>query len=315
MNRQTDETLDNKPDYSLCKIFSLSHLAIISVTGGDSSKFLQGQLTCDINNLTENRASIAAFCNPKGRVISPLIIVKTAESFFLILPLSLVDKVLNKLRLYILRSAVRLENQTGNLQLLGLQCLSSAPMPLDLPVDNFAVKNGSPLVIKLPSSFLLRYLCITSQSEATPPQFQQNDFSSGELDEWRYQDISSGLPWFESDQSEAYIPQMLNIDELGGISFNKGCYTGQEIIARTHFLGKAKRSLFLAESNIPLETSSVGLSILDQETQQSVGNVLSAQTYSQHTRMLIVLQIEGVESKHLMLDDTKRTALKIVAIQ
>lgn len=294
------------------KIFTLSHLSVIAVTGKDSAKFLQGQLTCDINNLSESQASIAAFCTPKGRVISTLIIVKTAETFLLILPNSLLDKVLKRLQIYILRAEVALLDQSESLLLFGLHCLPAAFTGFNLPADDFAVGSHGAAFIKLPASS--RYLGIVTQPESLTTLSAQNGFVVGDTEEWRYQDISSGFPWFDEEQSELYIPQMLHIDTLGGISFNKGCYTGQEIIARTHYLGKAKRSLFVAECRDILEPTVCGSTVLDADTQQSLGNILSYQSYLQNTRILVVLQSADAESKNLVLDDAKRTAIKIVAI-
>jgi tRNA-modifying protein YgfZ len=305
--------LDKPPD-STRKIFPLSHLAVIVVAGEDVAKFLQGQLTCDINSLSASQASIAAFCNPKGRVISTLLVAKSMDAFLLILPASLLDKVLNKLKMYILRSAVRLIDQSQSLTLFGLHYPLPALAELNLPAENLTVSGGDPIMIKLPSA-QPRYLCIAKQPQAAATLSQQHTLSIGEAEEWRYRDISSGFPWFEAEQSELYIPQMLNIDGLGGISFSKGCYTGQEIVARTHYLGKTKRHLFLAECDAPLETPNVGTTVLDGETKQNVGSVLSAQTYSQNTRFLVVLQVADAESKNLILDDAKQTAIKLVTIQ
>ena len=304
----------DKPSDSNLNILPLSHLAAIAVTGEDSAKFLQGQLTCDINSLSASLASIAAFCNPKGRVISTLLVVKSTEAFLLILPASLLDKVLNKLKMYILRSDVQLINQSQNLTLYGLHRPLPLAEELKLPTENFAVSGNDPIMIKLPST-LPRYLCVANQPQSAATLSQQNSFSIADAEEWRYQDISSGSPWFEAEQSELYIPQMLNIDGLGGISFNKGCYTGQEIVARTHYLGKTKRHLFLAECDGTLETPESGTTVLDRETKQNVGSVLSAQTCAQNTRLLVVLQTADAESKNLMLDDAKRTAIKLVPIQ
>lgn len=313
MNCLPDKALNQQPDSSH-KIFPLSHLAVIAVAGEDRAKFLQGQLTCDINSLSESQASIAAFCNPKGRVISTMLAAKTADTFLLILPASLLDKVLNKLKMYVLRSAVRLSDQRENLTVIGMHCSLSVATELNLSTGNFAVSGNDPLMIKLPS-VSPRYLAIASQPESTTTLSQRHGFIIGDAEEWHYQDISSGFPWFEAEQSELYIPQMLNLDRLGGISFNKGCYTGQEIIARTHYLGKAKRNLFLAESDCTMPVlPKPGQTVLDEDTKQSVGTLLSAESFSQNTRLLVVLQAEDAESKHLILDDAKQTAIKIVPI-
>lgn len=311
-----DKTLDKQPDTPL-KIFPLSHLASISVTGADNAKFLQGQLTCDIFSLSDSLASIAGFCNPKGRVISTLLVLKTNDSFLLLLPRSLLNKVITKLQMYILRSAVRLGDENQGLKLFGFSCPATEIGSLKLPTENFAVGRGGDgnLFVRLPSPSP-RYLCIANQQDALSQLDQHNGhLVADDSAEWLFQDISSGFPWFDSEQSELYIPQMLNIDGLGGISFNKGCYTGQEIIARTHFLGKAKRNLFPAECSAATETPAAGISVLNDETKQSVGAVLSAITYAQNTRLLLVLQVSDAEAHQLVLDDAKQTAIKIVPIQ
>ncbi len=303
--------MDNQSNLN-CKVFSLNHLAIFSVSGEDSAKFLQGQLSCDVYNLSESQSSIAAFCNPKGRVISTLIIIKTAEAFLLIVPACLLDKVITKLQMYVLRSAVRLSNQTMSLHVFGFDC--EPANGFNPPTFELGSKVNHALFIKLPSS-RLRYLCIADQAQIDELPILQNHTSFGNSDEWRFQDILSGFPWFDESQSEQYIPQMLNIDRLDGISFNKGCYTGQEIIARTHYLGKAKRTLFLAECYTIEDTPANGISILDSKSQQTVGSVLNALTFSKITRMLVVLQEAEANSDQLVLDDAKRTTIKILPIQ
>lgn len=298
-----------KKSNSNFKLFTLSHLAVITVKGEDSVKFLQGQLTCDINSLAESQASIAAFCNPKGRVISTLLVVKTADAILLILPASLLDKVYKKLQIYILRSLVQLNEKNG-LSLFGVdgQMAQGDASVLDLGPGCDDV-----VVTKLPYS-QSRYLCIVDNTKSVAPSMQQNNCNPESTEEWRYLDISAGFPWFEESQSELYTPQMLNLDGLGGVSFNKGCYTGQEVIARTHYLGKAKRNLFVAESNGMPETPENGISVLDGDTQEKIGNILIAQTYLQNTRLLAILQVTDVTSHKLVLDDVNRTAIKILPI-
>lgn len=294
-------------------LHQLPHLGCIEATGTDAAKFLQGQVTCNINDLSMSNANIAAFCNPKGRVISTLLIIKTIEGFLLILPQSLLDKVLKKLQMYILRAAVSLRDKSTELNVLGLNC-PIIPSSLPLPLEPFSIRQTSSILIKLPST-TARYLAIGDyQSSADiSAQLQQNGFTLDTQEAWRYQDISTGFPWFDADQSEQYIPQVLNIDHLGGISFNKGCYTGQEIIARTHYLGKAKRSLFLAECNQSLADSDTA--ILDADTQQSVGDILVLQNHAGKTRLLAVLQNVDDAAKNLILADAEQTRLTLIPYQ
>jgi len=282
------------------RIFNLNYLAVIEVSGADSANFLQGQLTCNVNDLSDSQASIAAFCTAKGRVISSLIVIKTVDSFCLVLPASLLDKVLKKLQMYVLRSAVKLVDKREQWAVYGLQIQESAN-----PVEPaFFVNQSEFITIKLPS-VLSRYLMIKPiQSSTTVNQISDNA--------WHYQDILDGLPWFEFEQSEQYTPQMLNIDQLGGISFTKGCYTGQEIVARTHYLGKAKRSLFAAQSNQLLDLPCDGCAVLDSQTQQAVGHVLKAQHYQEQTYLLVVLQVTDVDSQALVLDDQQRNLITLI---
>lgn len=293
-------------------LYPLNHLAIIEVTGDDASEFLQGQLTCNIKELSESKASIAAFCNPKGRVISTLLIIATQDRFLLILPCSLLDKVLKKLQMYVLRSKVQLGDKSGDLGLLGLHC----PLPmaeLNLPTHDFhcCPVSSDCIGVKLPSS-TPRFLCVINSGSDISQSF--NGVASGEVDEWRYQDISSGLPWFDLEQSEQHIPQMINIDHLGGISFNKGCYTGQEIIARTHYLGKSKRQLRLAQCAGTF-SSDANFEIKDAQTEEKIGEILTLQSFGDNTRMLIVLQTVDGETKNLILGDSKQTPVSLIPFE
>ena len=291
-------------------LYKLNYLAALAVSGEDAISFLQGQLTCNINDLTESQASIAAFCNPKGRVISTLLIVKTDSGFALILPSSLLDNVIQKLRRYILRSKVILTQQ-DDYSLLGLSGTNHLNN-MSLSEQDFSCSNIEGLLcIKLPASNA-RYLCI-AKSQCSNHSYL-NDLSIGNQDEWRYQDISSAFPWFDASRSEQFIPQILNIDKLGGISFSKGCYTGQEIIARTHYLGKPKRQLFLAECQRHFLTDA-DLAVKDADSEEKLGDILALQANDQSTRLLIILQTVDDATKNLILDDSEHTPITLIPFQ
>lgn len=289
--------------------YRLTHLTVIEVSGEDASRFLQGQLTCNINELTESKATIAAYCNAKGRVISTLIVTKTQNGFLLIIPESLAETVRKKLQIYVLRAKVKLCLST-DLKLYGVSG-TEILATITLPQDSFECSQNQNLVcIKMPSvepRFL--FVVNTASSEDALLFRDVNDAA-----EWRYQDISSGFPWFDDSQTEHYIPQMLNIDQLGGISFNKGCYTGQEIVARTHYLGKSKRQLNLAECNVSLPPDA-DLAILDAENQTKCGDVVTIQTLGQNSRMLIVLQTVDDSPKNLILNNQDHTPINLIAFQ
>ena len=308
------EFLKNQQD-TKDSITAIAHLAIIKVTGKDAIQFLQGQLTCNINEITQSNSFFSAFCNAKGRTISTLLILKNADSFLLILPNELVEKVTRKLQMYILRSDVKLSNVTDELCIMGITSNNTA-LFTQMPETSFAVTNNSEIIIKFPSNEN-RFLHISSIAIAKSlwtQLIEKNNFFMSDSNTWEYQDISAGIPWLTEDSSEEYIPQMLNIDKLGGISFNKGCYTGQEIIARTHYLGKAKRELFLAECNSIALQDNEPLMITN-ENEQAIGKVLSIQPGTQNYKMLIVIAVTEAKSENLMVNNSYQARINIVNFQ
>lgn len=244
-----------------------------------------------------------------------MIVIKHSDGFLLVLPSSLIDKVIAKLRMYVLRSKVILQDHRSNLRLIGLS--TTLPITtLALPEATMAVVEQPFNIVKLPS-FAQRYLCLLDQTmvEDFLTQLRKDGFNQHGCDDWRYLEISSGIPWFDLPQSELYIPQMLNLDQLGGISFNKGCYTGQEIVARTHYLGQSKRQLYLAEADVALTEDCLELNVIDAASGEKIGNVLTKQNFQGNTRLLLVLQTVDDPTKSLILEDANRTALKLLPCQ
>lgn len=289
-------------------------LTAIEVKGEDAAKFLQGQLTCDVYGVTATQARLAAYCNAKGRAISTLLLVRCREGFLLILPDSLCETVLKTLRKYIMRAQVTLD-VASELRVWGLHLPSVADAGLNLPAEDFQVGLTPIMAVKLPHA--CRYLVLENQQNLS--EFFQSpnlhNCTSGSVEQWRFQDITSGLPWFELDQSEQHVPQMLNLDQWGAISFNKGCYTGQEVIARSHYLGKVKRAMFVAESKAITTKISSGCGVLESGGQHSLGRVLASAAWSGSTRLLLVLQIVDDLPKHLILDDDYRSPISIISDQ
>ena len=296
-------------------ITAIPDLGILKITGADATQFLQGQLTCNINELTKSNSFFAAFCNAKGRTICTLLILKNTDSFLLIIPNELIDVVSKKLQMYILRSDVQIQNATNELCLLGITS-TSRDFLSDLPDTNFAVNNSAEIAIKLPSTDC-RYLIISSAKQAITlwtQLTQDKNINISNSTNWNYQDISAGIAWLTIATSEEFIPQMLNIDKLGGISFNKGCYTGQEIIARTHYLGKAKRELFLAEceNTAMLDSES---KIISDKNQNLSGKIIVFQNNEQNIRLLIVIPSTDAESKTLRINNLDKTRINIIDFQ
>ena len=290
-------------------IYPLTYLAVLTVTGKDAAKLLQGQVTCNVNDISVVKSSLAALCNPKGRAIATFLLVKRADTFLLVLPVELLETVKKRLQMYVLRSDVRITDSSDELCLLGL-------CEPDKPAQPFVTEIQHDMIaVSLPAS-TRRRLLITDADNALrfwAEQVASQGFRMAGSGEWRYLDIISGIPWLTTETSEEFIPQMLNLDKLGGISFNKGCYTGQEIVARTHYLGKAKREMFLAECQIsaPPKPNSTIIN-RNSDAQEGVGKVLLAQLDRQNCKMLVILQAVEPAYNNIALKDDNQARLTLL---
>jgi tRNA-modifying protein YgfZ len=311
--------LNNQPLLSMNsdvekKVFPLTHLGVLKLSGKDAAKLLQGQITCNINDVTETKSGIAAMCNPKGRAIATFILVKKADFFLLLLPVELLDTVKTKLKMYVLRSDVKIEEGSDDFCLVGLAEPSQSSPAF------FTQTQESKILVNLPGTSG-RKLVITDTDNAitfwTEVLDAQGYHHANEA-EWRYLDIISGFPWVTAATSEEFIPQMLNLDKLGGISFNKGCYTGQEIVARTHYLGKIKRELYLAQCDVTkAPTANTAVINLGTEVQEVVGAVLQSGLNPhnpKNCKLLIVLQTAETAYNHLGLMDDDQVRLTLLPL-
>ncbi len=227
-------------------ITDLSHLGLIKVTGSDAKQFLQGQSTNDINKVDAEHHQLNALCNHKGRIIVSFRVFKREEAFYLLLPQESVAPTLKRLRMYVLRSAVQLEDESDKLVRIGISgtnsqnivtdCLFTPPSEIDT-----SITNNSITILRI-AGIVPRYIIL---SETVIDNFHKVIKVDNQV--WQLLDIMAGLPIIGLATTEEFVPQMINYHNINGVSFKKGCYTGQEIIARVHYLGKLKRKLYLAK--------------------------------------------------------------------
>jgi folate-binding protein YgfZ len=192
----------------------------LAIRGPDAAKFLQGQLSADLENLAPGASTLAGLHNPQGRVIALLGLVRaTSDEFFAALPGELAATVAGLMRKYILRSKVKIEDLSDSRRVVGAMQGAAAP---SAP----AIQWGARRLLLLP------------REEDVPLSAGAADH-----DRWNQADVAAGLPQVYAATSGSFVSQMLNLDLLGAISFEKGCYTGQEVIARAHYRGRVKRRL------------------------------------------------------------------------
>jgi len=217
-------------------ITPLDDLGALAVRGHDAAAFLQGQLSQDIDQLAGRLAMYAGLHNPQGRCLALLRLFHLgADQILIALPAELAETVRAHLTRYVLRAKVKIEDANSSWRCYGLtgpDAEAAAETRIHLPLERAG----------------FRQLILAPRSEPLP----QGTVASRA--EWRIQDIEAGIPEVVSQTSGEFIAQMLNLDAIGAISFEKGCYTGQEIIARAHFRGQVKRrmQLFHTESIEPL---------------------------------------------------------------
>ncbi len=259
----------------------LSHIGMIRVEGEDAADFLQNQLTNDIKFVTDSKAQLSAWCNPKGRTIATFIIHKRGDSYYLSLSADLIEYVLKRLRMYVMRSKVVLEDVTESIVHFGFagskivegwqSCCEG-----ELVSDDYAVITTDNLsVIRIPG-IEPRYEVVGEFEDASQLWQKLNARVapvSGDI--WTYLNIASGLPVVTQASQEAWIPQMLNLQIIEGVNFQKGCFPGQEIVARLKYLGKNKRRVFRLEIATD-EVPDVGELIIAEGEVAEAGKVLNA---------------------------------------
>ncbi len=293
-------------------IADLSHRALIAVSGADAEKFLQGQLTNDILAVTNGQSQLSAYCSPKGRALALFRVFRREQGLYLALPEPLLQATLERLRKYVLMSKVTFTVEAELVQIgysgaRSIQHLRAIIDPLPEAENAVAHAHGITAIrVPGPSPSLRspRFELIGPEA-ALKSLWTRLDVHAAPVGAgpWALLDILAGIPALSPETVDAFVPQMLNLDLLGGINFKKGCYTGQEIVARTHYLGKLKRRLYRLHysSDVPPAPATAIYSTA-RRGDEAAGAVVSAQAAPDGgIALLAVLQTEAVNQGELRL--------------
>ncbi|MFK5914010.1 MAG: folate-binding protein YgfZ [Woeseiaceae bacterium] len=296
----------------------LSHYGLIEVSGDDAVEFLQGQLTNDIKNVTDNQGQLSAYCNPKGRILSNFRIFKIKKSFYLHMRRDILAATLKRLRMFVMRSKVELSDVSDVIIGMGIAGDNASTQLANhfsiLPQnsDDFVTENGITLV-KL-SGPLLRYQAFAgfSETQSLWQSLSKDAVLVGE-NTWNLLTIRTAIPEVVTETVEAFVPQMVNLQAINSLSFTKGCYPGQEVVARMHYLGKLKRRLFRGSVKMnTLPTSGEGI-FTNKENEQKIGQIVSASHSSAETvEFLAVLQIEKAENEPLHIGSSTAAVVTLL---
>lgn len=257
-------------------------LGLIRVEGADAQSFLRAQLSNDVFRLGQDRHFLAAWCDAKGRTQLVARVAVIDDAFLLILPRSLIEPVIKRLRMYVLRARVTLTDASGDYGVGGLLNAEAAP---DV---NETRSTGSRWLLGLPPTGPgdTRTLVLDKTSSAPVPP----DCMAVDAPDWRITDIDAGVPEIGPATQGEFVPQMLNLHWLAAIDFDKGCYPGQEVIARLHYRGRLTRRVFRLACEGP--APEIGEALLDDE-QRRIGTILQAATSSGRTRTLAVVATDA----------------------
>ena len=255
---------------------SLSNLTLIEASGADAPEFLHGQFTNDVLGLEDGAATLSAWCNPKGRVIATFLLCRSGDRYWLALPQALKTAFLRRLKLYVLRASVHIAVADEGLTLAGM---------IGAPAGQSCAAGVFPVVS--PAAGLNNDLAIVIAGPETLRELRTDP--EGNEQAWDAANVRRGIPWLGEQTSERFLPQELNLDALGALSYDKGCYPGQEIIARLRYRGEVKRFLRRATAEGPLAPRPGAPLTLPGET-KTIGAVISAVSGPDGSELLVVVE-------------------------
>lgn len=292
----------------------LSHEGVLAVRGSDAAKFLQGQLTCNLNYLNDTQASLGARCTQKGRMQSSFRILLQGDGVLLAMATELLEPQLADLKKYAVFSKSKLTDESAAWVRFGVvngdQALNS--LGLELPAQTDSVARTEQWIAIRVSPARAELWVPAESVESVHSQLSAQLKQAG-LNEWLLGQIRAGIGQVMPQTRELFIPQMLNLQAVGGVSFKKGCYTGQEIVARMQYLGKLKRRLY----RLSLDATQVpdpGTPLFSPSHSNSIGEVVIAAKADQVIELLAVLQAEAAESGNVHIGTLEGPGLQLLEL-
>ena len=303
---EQQQTLSSNASSQSTSLFMpLTQLGILKVSGEDSQNFLQNLLTNDVASLAQNQGQLSGFCNAKGRLFAVFLLIHRQDHYQIILPKNMCALLQQRLAMYVLRSKVTITDETDELICIGLT------QPNDDQIESLSLsdtiyqghEDNNHLSIKLPSNFN-RWLYLTPQDKADElcKTLTEQHWQLAPDSIWNIIDIDAGLPMVFPESKEKFTPQQVNLDLVDGVSFNKGCYPGQEVVARLHYLGKPSRRMFVAEAQTN-DMPDIATEVTTDEGNIAGHVVCVAHKDGNTLRMLLSLKLTDPEPK-VFIDQT-----------
>ncbi|MBN2976847.1 YgfZ/GcvT domain-containing protein [Pseudomonas lactucae] len=292
----------------------LSHEGVLAVRGADAAKFLQGQLTCNLNYLSDTQASLGARCTQKGRMQSSFRIVLQGDGVLLAMASELLDPQLADLKKYAVFSKSKLTDESAAWVRFGVangdHLLTG--LGLGLPAETDSVARAEHLIAIRVSPGRAE-LWVPAESADTVRSQLAAHLDEAPLNDWLLGQIRAGIGQVMPQTRELFIPQMLNLQAVGGVSFKKGCYTGQEIVARMQYLGKLKRRLYRLKLDAA-QMPEPGTPLFSPSHNSAIGEVVIAAKADLSIELLAVLQAEAADSGDVYLGTLEGPGLQLLEL-
>jgi hypothetical protein len=276
---------------------TLDHLGMLRFGGEDAEAFLQGQLSCDVARAGATTSIHGAYCTPKGRMLANFLLWREEDGFSMALSRDLAASVHKHISKFVLRSKVKIADASDSIVLVGATGAQVQRSLANFPAPPVKLGDGR-LLLPLPPAAVsgaLRGIRLANAAH------------------WRWLDIRAGLPWVTAATQDQLIPQMANLELIGGVSFDKGCYTGQEIVARTQHLGTVKRRTFLA--NVTAAASAGDPLYSEDLGEQASGMVVNAESSPDGGYdLLAAVQISSKERSIVHLKTPDGPALRFLPL-
>ncbi|MDO8450006.1 MAG: folate-binding protein [Rhodoferax sp.] len=284
----------------------LSHLGVIRVEGEDAAKFLHGQLTQDFSLLGLSEARLAAFCSAKGRMQASFIGFKRSHTeILLVCSRDILATTLKRLSMFVLRAKARLTDASSDYALFGLAGDAIESIAGDAQSAWAKTDIGNATVVNLyPADGVRRALWLAPVAETAPAG------QALSTQDWCWGEVRSGIAMITAPIVEAFVPQMLNYESVGGVNFKKGCYPGQEVVARSQFRGTLKRRAFSAHSDAPMKAGDEVFQA-DDDTQPCGIVAQAAQSPSGGFDAIVSAQVSAVEAGGLHLGAASGAAVVV----
>ncbi len=264
---------------------TLDHLALLRVRGADARTFLDSQLTRNVP-ADPSVASPFGYCSPKGRLLASGVLWADRDAVSLLVSRDIADGIAKRLRMYVLRAKATIDDATASTRLVGRVDAGRLPAGLaDTAPWTVTTVDADTWIHYPDAGSPKRYLVVGPRDEARDPLAGTLDAAS-----WRWRDIRAGLPRITAATQERFVPQMLNLEALGGVDFKKGCFPGQEIVARSQYLGKQKRRMTIASIEAWAAVPSPGTDVWRAGDSEACGLVVDSER-GPHARISLLIEL------------------------